>query len=129
MEVSILGKDAQGYNVALPSQLGNDKGAVKLEPVGAPVAPGPLLTNLTTGMQLQGVVDSCATYAAWLNVGIYRVGKGGRFVPVNAMLHKSDIELKLLKELQNYRSTNFHNLLEKGTKVTVYVKEVSKQSG
>ena len=63
------------------------------------------------------------------------MGKGGAVLPVNAMLHKSDISPVALVALQKSSSaprSKFSGprpLLEKNTPVVVYVKEVFKQSG
>ena len=53
---------------------------------------------------------------------------------MNAMLHKSDIDQSTLQMLRNQVNPRFRTdgpqpLLEKRTPVTVFVKEVFKQSG
>jgi hypothetical protein len=44
----------------------------------AHVAPVLLLNTLKTGMRLQGRVVSCTHYAAFVNLDVYRTGKGDR---------------------------------------------------
>lgn len=101
--------------------------------VSKSVAPGPLLSSLKTGMKLEGVVASSTPYAAFLNCKIYRLGKGGSYCLVNGMLHKSDyllVDEKDEKEKgKKIKSKSSQDLLTKGQKISVYVKEVYKNSG
>ena len=75
------------------------------------------------------VLFACVVF---LHAGVYRVSKGNQFALVNAMLHKSDLSSTVLQSLQKANSKHgggHSGLLDKGTKLTVYVKEVYKQSG
>lgn len=78
---------------------------------------GILLNNLKTGMKLEGIVTSNTHYAAFINANIYRAAKGGTFTEVNGMLHRSESAAKL------------YDQASKGSKITVYVREVYKNSG
>ena len=105
------------------------------------VPSGPLLNNLKTGMALEGTVSSCTRYAAFIDVGVVRAGKGGVFTPVNGMLHQNDVNEGLtilssnnrnaaMRESRYDRNDRYDDTkLVKGSPVTVYVKEVYKQSG
>jgi hypothetical protein len=106
------------------SSAGTKKSAAKghsPEPAAPPLAsqpPGLLLNNLKTGLQLKGIVASRNSYAAFIQANVYRKSKGGAFSEVLGMLHKNDAhESKSPLDL------------EKGSEVTVYVKEVMKNSG
>lgn len=79
--------------------------------------PALLLGDLKTGMALQGVVSSNTHYALFIDAKVSRPSKGGSFARVNGMLHSSD--------LHGLRKSE----LEKGSNLTVYVKEVFKNSG
>ena len=115
-------------------------------------APGPTLNTLKTGMKLEGVVVSSTAYASFINAGVYRKGKSDTYAPVNGMLHKSDITPETISQLkvctlythyihythythcttlytQLKRRSDNSGVLDRGTIVTVYVKEVYKQSG
>lgn len=81
-------------------------------------ASGQLLNQLKTGMKLEGTVASRTQYATFVNVNVIRKGKGGTFTEVNGMLHKADILPHSSK-----------SQMQKGDAVTVYVKEVFKNSG
>ena len=50
-----------------------------------------VLNNLKTGMALEGEIASCTQYAAFVDAGVVRGGKGGTRVRVNGMLHQNDI--------------------------------------
>jgi hypothetical protein len=96
-----------------------------------------LLNNLKTGIQLTGIISSCTHYAAFIDVGIFRAGKSGSFTPVNGMLHKDDVPDGLSplvrRESNGRKERAFEStdgtILQKGSEVTVYVKEVYKNSG
>jgi hypothetical protein len=103
---------------------------------------GLLLSNLKTGMELMGTVESCTNYAAFVSANIYRSGKSGTFQTVNGMLHKFDILDKSYLTAGTRKSTGTRNnrgydsvesapegIISVGTKLKVYVKEVYKQSG
>ena len=95
---------------------------------------GYLLNNLKTGNNITGIVASCTPYAAYVDLNVYRKGKGGSFTKVNGMLHFSDFQDKVLLATDrkaNAASTLRNNIqiLTKGSEVTVYVKEVLKQAG
>ena len=99
-------------------------------------APGVLLNTLKTGMRLEGRIVSCTHYAAFVNVGVYRAGKGASFAEANALLHKSDIpngEALVSRHGKGRKEFAFQDrdgvIYEKGTPVTVFVKEVYKNSG
>ena len=86
---------------------------------------GVLLSNLKTGMKLPGIVSACTTYAAFVDAGVQRSGKGGHLKSEHGMLHKSDIPKSMLTKGAGFSQP----LLAAGTPVTVYVKEVFKNSG
>lgn len=96
---------------------------------------GKLLNNLKTGMPLNGTVVSSTPYAAFVNAKVYRPGKGGRFVEVVGMLHRSDIPKDALKRADSSSSSSKtdsktdKSLLTRGAVLPVYVKEVLKNSG
>lgn len=111
--------------------------------LGAPQIPsgGILLNSLKTGMELEGIVQTCTSYAAYVSANVYRSGKAGTFQSINGMLHKVDIIDKSYLSVGN-RKTNGKNrgydsaesngpegIISVGTKLKVYVKEVYKQSG
>lgn len=95
------------------------------------------LNQLKTGNKMKGIVASSTAYAAFINAKVYRAGKGGMLTEVNGMLHKNDISPELLGKLKKQspsakspKGAKFPNdLLEKGTEIDVYVKEVYKNSG
>lgn len=102
---------------------------------------GLLLSNLKTGMELEGIVQSCTAYAAFVSANVYRAGKQGSFQAINGMLHKVDIVDKSQMTLSRSRPTSRSNrgydsgesapegIISIGTRMKVYVKEVYKQSG
>lgn len=102
---------------------------------------GLLLSNLKTGMELDGIVQSCTAYAAFISTGVYRAGKGGSFQAINGMLHKVDIVdrsyLAVGSRKSSYRNNRGYDssentadgIISVGTRIKVYVKEVYKQSG
>ena len=69
-------------------------------------------------------------------LGVFRPAKGDLASPVNGMLHKSDISESVLQALRAQmgpptalKLPGPKPLIEKNTPITVYVKEVYKQSG
>ncbi len=98
-----------------------------------------LLNKLKTGMELEGTITSCTAYAVFVDAGVMRAGKGGSFVPVNGMLHQNDMPAgTMIRSSNNRRTKNREadegdeeddSVLSKGKRVTVYVKEVYKNSG
>lgn len=88
---------------------------------------GTLLNNLKTGMKLTGTVSSCTPFAAFVSVGVQRMAKGGQLKTVHGMLHKSDIPKDLLPKRTRGPDGQV-SLLEPASQVTVYVKEVYKNS-
>jgi hypothetical protein len=79
--------------------------------------PALLLNNLKTGMKLPGVVNANTHYAAFVDIGASRLAKGGLYTKVNGLLHNNDIH--------TFKKAD----LDKGKPVTVYIKEVFKNSG
>ena len=109
-------------------------------------APKLLLNDLKTGMELHGYVIQSTPYSAFLNVGVFRPGKGGVLKKTSAFLHRTDIHEDLLRVLTlqqggtnsnsntsssspSSTNTNSSLLLNRGVKLTVFVKEVFKNSG
>ena len=99
-----------------------------------------LLNNLKTGMALEGEIASCTQYAAFVDAGVVRAGKGGTFVRVNGMLHQNDMPSDYMIQRSNNRRSKrdrdedsgveeMASVITKGKKMTVYVKEVYKNSG
>ena len=108
-------------------------------------APKLLLNDLKTGMELHGYVIQSTPYSAFLNVGVFRPGKGGVLKKTSAFLHRSDIHGDMLRVLtlqqgdansnsssSSPTSSNSNSsslLLNRGVKLTVFVKEIFKNSG
>ena len=102
---------------------------------------GLLLGTLKTGMELDGIVQSCTAYAAFVSANVFRAGKGGSFQAINGMLHKVDIVDKSFLTVGSRKSSSRSNrgydsgantqegIISVGTRMKVYVKEVYKQSG
>jgi hypothetical protein len=118
------------------------KPAKSQEPVSPKIPSGGLLlSNLKTGMELEGIVQSCTAYAAFVSAGVYRAGKAGSFQAINGMLHKVDIIDKSFLTVGSRKSSSRNNrgydssentvegIISVGTRIKVYVKEVYKQSG
>ena len=78
---------------------------------------GLMLNQIKIGMKMEGVVVATTNYAAFVNVKAYRASKGGSYMEVNGMLHRSDMPSKVFASL------------DKGYPITVYAKEVYKNSG
>ena len=99
--------------------------------------PGILLGTLKTGMNFTGFISSLTQYAAFIDINIYRKAKGDTYKRVNGMLHFSDVSTDEVGNEVVF-ATNRHayqskakgiQVLDKGSPVTVYVKEVFKQAG
>lgn len=118
-------------SASISSSLSNNtKTAAKKSP------PGLVLNQLKTGQLLKGVVASTTAYAAFIDSKIFRAGKGGSFTEVNGMLHKNDISPEILsahkkrsQSKTNGKAKGVVELLERGSEIDVYVKEVYKNSG
>ena len=84
-------------------------------------------------------VVSCTAYAAYVDANIYRKAAGNHFKLVNGMLHASDIvqNHRFLRSRlsaseipkDRVRGKMGELVIEKGTKLEVYVKEVQENSG
>lgn len=85
------------------------------------------LNNLKTGQKLSGKVVQSTPQAAFIAAEVYRKAKGGLFVPVNGLLRKDDISTELLSPSRRYSKQG--PLMDKGANITVYVKQVFKNSG
>jgi hypothetical protein len=87
---------------------------------------GPDLNKLKAGDAIPGTVTSLTSYGAFLSTNVYRQkGKSGRWVPVDVLLHRKDIPRNMLTP----SPLGFAILYRPGDNVTVYVKEVFKNSG
>lgn len=103
-----------------------------------PPANGVLLKSLKCGTKLEGTVQSCTLYAAFVMANVYREATGGTWKEVNGMLHTSDIiqPHRLLPKRMGLNSAPTvgraklgQMSIEAGTKLTVYVKDVFPNSG
>jgi hypothetical protein len=103
-----------------------------------PPANAVLLNSLKCGMKLEGTVQSCTLYAAFVMANVYRQATGGTWREVNGMLHTSDIiqPHRLLPKRMGLnaapsvaRAKLGQMSIEAGTKLTVYVKDVFPNSG
>lgn len=101
-------------------------------------ADGVLLKTLKCGTKLQGTVQSCTLYAAFIMANVYREATGGTWKEVNGMLHTSDIiqPHRLLPKRMGLnaapaavRAKLGEMTIEPGSKLAVYVKEVFPNSG
>lgn len=116
---------------------GGSKGEGSMKQTGLPStisSSGLLLNTMKTGMKLEGVVASCTPYAAFMNVGVVRSSRGGRYIEVNGMLHRDDMHSDVQIMSNNRKRLSSSELEDKGMvgkgrKMTVYVKEVYKNSG
>jgi hypothetical protein len=96
--------------------------------------PGIDIKSLRSGMQLDGIASTIEPYAAFINTNVYRPGKGGTYLPVNGLLHSNDIsETYMLpknkKDMNDKKDNSKRLVIEQGLPLTVYVKEVWKNSG
>jgi len=88
------------------------------------------MKTLTTGAKLEGVVASIAPYAAFVDVEVYRDASKGSTLKVNGMLHKVDLnEHFRLPSNDTGLKSHACQTVQKGMNLTVYVKEVFKNSG
>ncbi len=91
-----------------------------------------MMATLKTGMNFTGVVSSITQYAAFVDIDVFRKAKGGVHARVNGMLHYSDLADKAVlatnKKAMQARNRGIQ-VLDKGTTVTVFVKEVLKNAG
>ena len=109
----------------------------KTVPPKAPAPAGIDLKTLKTGMKLEGTVAFCTPYAAFIDVDVYRASKGATYSPVNGLLQETDLMNKYtLQATKNRRPTTVNAFtrgalppLERGMRVTVYVKEVLNNAG
>lgn len=90
-------------------------------------ADGILLNQLKTGQMLKGIVVHATPQLAFISTNVYRHAKGGVFAEVNGLLHKSDMSEDVLSQSRRY--SNQGPVLDKGSLITVYVKEIFKNSG
>ena len=110
-------------SIKVPSPKNKIKSNKFMQPI-----PDLLLNNLKTGLKLEGIIVSSTPYAAFVNVNVFRKGKAETYTQVNGMLHRGDLHQRLTTKSTNAQSVNT-GILEKGTKLTLYVKEVWKNSG
>jgi hypothetical protein len=94
-----------------------------------PTPEGPLLNNLLIGAPLEGTVISSTPNNVWLDVQVFRHATNHSFAKVKAELHKKDIPAYLIPKWDRSLQKFPPNLMEKGGKAKVYVKEVYKNSG
>lgn len=92
-------------------------------------APGPMLATMKTGMSFLGTVISVTQYAAFVDINVFRKSKGGTFTRVSGMLHYSDLADKAIFATNRKAMRTRLPVLDKGTRVKVYVKEVLKNAG
>jgi DNA-directed RNA polymerase subunit E'/Rpb7 len=127
----------EGNGMKIQGNTSGSKGEGSMKQTGLPStvsSSGLLLNTMKTGMKLEGVVASCTPYAAFVNVGVVRSGRGGRYIEVNGMLHRDDMHSDVTVMSNNRKRLTSDELADqgmvgKGLKMTVYVKEVYKNSG
>ena len=96
---------------------------------------GLILTDLKAGMRIEGTITHCTQYAAFVTAEVFRKGKGGVFTEVTGLLHAKDMlgaKSKVIEEggKKTYIFEKKNDVfLAKDKKVTVFVKEVWKNSG
>ena len=145
LQVSIVEQDDKGYTVDISGRKKHNsiddfpnamlqKYESTQKPVAAkPKAPpkgGLILNGLKTGFKLEGKVVSSTMHNVFVMANVFRIGKGGRFAPVTAIMHKSDISTEILEKAQRgKKDPKSMELMTKNTPITVYVKEVFKNSG
>lgn len=140
MKAIVVGGDSDGLRLELPSQSrprreGSDAAAVSQQPqrrtavVGLKDVPvgAFLLNNLKTGQRLEGRVVHSTPQAAFVAANVFRRAKGGVVAEVNGLLRKADVPRDLLSPSR--RLSGQGPLMEKGSRVAVYVKEVFKNAG
>lgn len=148
MQVQIVGEDENGLQAAFVGTKDTKQGQTPTASTSQPtpaktsrrpssyekkvsVAKGPMLHSLKTGMKLDGIVTHSTPYAAFVSANVYRQAKKGLFAEVRGMLHKSELLPEVAKQLeaQGRMSNKNIRLIEPGTKLTVYVREVYKNNG
>lgn len=89
------------------------------------------LSDLKIGMQLEGVVVSCSGFAAFLDLNVYRTTAKAGNSKVNAILYHSDMKDDVVLSTRKWGlgSDKDRTVIEKGTRLTVYVKELLKNQG
>lgn len=90
------------------------------------------LSNLTIGMKLEGKVVSCSGYAAFIDVNVIRMTpKSNIPVKVNGMLYQSDMTDDAILYTRKNIARDVENklILEKGSMIPVYVRDVFKSAG
>lgn len=140
----VIKEDARGLHLMLPSDSSDSRpprkdsarpdAAVRLKRrhgavVGLKDVPADafLLNTLKTGQRLEGNVVHSTSQAAFVAANVFRRAKGGIVAEVNGLLRKEDIPRDLLSTSR--RLSGQGPLMEKGSRVTVYVKEVFKNAG
>lgn len=86
-----------------------------------------LLNNLKSGQRLEGRVVHSTPQAAFVAANVFRRAKGGVVAEVSGLLRKADVPRDLLSTSR--RLSGQGPLMEKGSRVVVYVKEVFKNAG
>ncbi len=91
-----------------------------------------LLQHLKVGQALSACVKRVTRYAAFVDCGIKRKGKGGHLVPVTGFLHISDVPkgTAFFHRGSHYdKGANVETYIKEGTYIRVYVKDLFKQQG
>lgn len=98
---------------------------VKKEAQGLTEVPadGIMLNVLKTGHKLQAEVLHSTYACAFVSCNVYRRAKGGLVAQASGLLRREDVPKTLLSPASK------KTLLDKGEKLTVYVKEVFKNAG
>lgn len=86
-------------------------------------ADGIMLNVLKTGHKLQAEVLHSTYACAFVSCNVYRRAKGGLVAQASGLLRREDVPKTLLSPASK------KTLLDKGEKLTVYVKEVFKNAG
>lgn len=141
----VVADDARGLRLALPSESrprSQGKDAVSPSPDAVSRHPKRrsavmglkdvpvgafLLNNLKTGQRLEGRVVHSTPQAAFVAANVFRRAKGGVVAEVSGLLRKADVPRDLLSTSR--RLSGQGPLMEKGSRVAVYVKEVFKNAG
>ncbi len=91
-----------------------------------------LLQHLKAGQAMSACVKHVTSYAAFVDCGVNRVGKGGHLVPVTGFLHVSDVpeDIAFLHRGSGHnKGANVKMYITEGEHIHVYVKDVFKQQG
>eukprot|EP01084_Bolivina_argentea_P105997 189815_1 len=91
-----------------------------------------LLQHLKAGQALSACVKHVTRYAAFVDCGIKRKGKGGHLVSVTGFLHISDVPegTAFFHRGSHYdRGANMETYIKEGTYIRVHVKDLFKQQG